>query len=964
MLTRKLRNTLLLSSAIWVVPIAVLAQTPSESTAPAAEESTTVIVTGSRIRQANLKSTSPQQTLDEKTILRSGAAMVSDVVNTLPQLGASVGNASQSLDSANGNFSSGVELVNLRNLGAKRTLVLVNSRRFVGGDPGTSSVDMSAIPTDMVARVDVVTGAASAVYGADAVSGVVNVVLRKSFDGLRMTTRLGQSAEGDDTQKYVSLLTGTHFNDGRGNVMFGAEYSDGDGVMYRDRPFGQYDAGNMTVSPANGSSAADGGRVVANGKQYYFDANNNPVLASTINVPDYLYQRLPHRTLVAPVDRFTSSLVGGYDFVPDSGTGFSAHGYVEAGYSHVKTSQTFEPMSLFFDGTKVGTLAEGPNDAPRIPATNPFLIQFANEVGVDPNSVTALNRRLSETGDRTSYTTRDTYRFAAGLEGQFNTNWRYDAYYQYGRVTSAQDDTGTIDRNKLFAALNVNDNGTPGNLADDTCADPAYAAMGCVPVNVFGAGTVSKQFLDYAAIPSHSTTQSAQNVLSGYVSGDLFQLPGGTATLVLGGEYRKEETVIKPASSYIDKSSSMRFLNGASGSYDVTEEFAELSLPVLADKPLFKALTFGLAARHSDYSTVGSKFSYSGKIDWALNDAFRVRAVYSTAVRAPNINELFAPLSSSNGTVADPCDTVADNGSAIALTGNRSANCATALGANLNGFDQTQSQRQTVQIQSSGDPKLDAEEAKTYTVGFVWTPQSFLKGGNLSVDYYNIDIDNVISALGVQDIVNQCYDQAGLPADFCGKVTRSPTTGQLFAVNNQLFNAATESVRGVDVQANYGFRLDNTALKAPGRLDLSTSWSHLLKHDFLAREGATVDNRLGQIGDFKDRINATVAYSVNGFRFAIDERYLSAALADTTILPSNALWALNQFKAMYYTDLQVNYTPRNNAFELTVGVKNLSDEQPPINTTPSRTALGTTSVNGDIYDVVGRYYYVSVSKTF
>jgi iron complex outermembrane receptor protein len=958
MSSHSLRHLLLLSTVLYGAPTLAAAQA-----APAPQgEVQEVVVTGSRIRQPNLQSTSPLQSVDEQTVARSGATMLSEVINELPQLGAANGVASQSLDTANGNFSSGVELVNLRNLGAKRTLVLVNGRRYVGGDPGTSSVDMSSIPTDLISRVDVVTGAASAVYGADAVSGVVNVVLRDSYQGLRVSGRLGQSSKGDGTEQYLSALAGTSFDSGRGQVMFDAEYSNGDGVMFHNRDFGQYDAGNFTVSPANGSSANDGGRVTAGGVNYIFDANNRPVLASTVPTANYLYQRLPHRTLVAPIERMTGSLVTKYDLV-QSNDGFSARGYVEAGYSHVKTSIQFEPMSLFFDGTKVGTLAEGPNDAPRIPANNPFLVQLANQIGVAPGSITVLNRRLSETGDRISQTSRDTARIAFGVEGQLNSNWRYDAYYQYGRVTSVQKDTGTIDRNRLFAALNVNDNGTPTNFSDDTCADPAYRALGCVPVNLFGAGTVSPQFLQYAGIPSRSKTLSKQAVASGYVSGDLFQLPAGPATIVLGAEYRKEEAVVAPASSYLDKSSSLRFLNGASGGYDVTEEFTELSLPILADAPFAKSFTIGLAARHSDYSSVGSKYAYSARADWGINDLLRLRAVYSTAVRAPNVNELFSPLSSSNGTVVDPCDRVADNGAAIALTGNRTTSCTAALGALAPALDQTQSQRQTVQIQSAGDQNLDAEKAKTYTVGMVLTPRTLLPGASLSVDYYNIKIDNVISSLGVQDIVNQCYDQSGLPANFCSRVTRSATTGQLFAVSNQLFNAASESVRGVDVQADYRRDLEDLGLTAPGRVELSVAWSRLLKHDFLSRPGGTVDKRLGQVGDFKNRVNTTLGYTLDKWRFAVTERYLSSVLADTTILPSNPLWPLNHFKARYYTDLQLNYMGEG-GFEGTLGVRNVGNVQPPVNTTPSRTALGTTSVNGDIYDVVGRFFYVSLTKSF
>lgn len=948
------------------VPLVIQAPAASDRTVAQPDESgeQTVVVTGSRIRQPNLKSASPLQSLDAAAIARSGAIVPSDIINELPQFGSGFGNSSQSLDSSNSGFNSGVELVNLRNLGSKRTLVLVNGRRFVGGDPGTSSVDLSSLPTDMIERIDVVTGAASAVYGADAVSGVVNVVLRKGFEGARVIGRSGISSRGDAAEYYVSGLLGGKFQDGRGQALLGVEWFKQGGFLASDRAYGQADAANFTVSPLNGSSASAGGRVVANGVQYVFDANNNPVLASSIPLGQRLFQRLPTRTQQAPLERIVASFSGSYDLVEPHGDGFSASAYVEANYARVNSSIQYEPMSLFFDGTKVGTPSEGPNDAPRIPIDNPFLVRFANQVGVAPSSVTALNRRLSETGVRFTDTRRETFRVATGLQGQFTPRLRYDLYYQYGRVTGLQVDTGVVDRNRFFAGLFVNTNGTPGNFADDTCADPRYVALGCRPLNVFGANTVPQSYLDYAAIPSRSDTESSQHVVSGYLSADLFDLPGGRATLVGGGEYRSESTVISPAASYIDKSNSTRFLNGARGRYDVTEQFAELQLPLLADRPFAQLLTLGAAARHSRYSTVGSKFTYSGRAEWAPVRAIRFRGVYSTAIRAPNINELYSPLSSVNSSIFDPCDSVNDTGGAIALTGNRLANCRTALGANFTAFDQTQNQRGTVQTQSVGDPDLDAEKAKTFTVGGVLTPGGWLRGASLTVDYYNIKITNVISALAVQDVVNQCYDQSGLPAVFCNNVIRSAATGQLFAVRNPLFNAATEKVTGIDAQFAYGTTLDRLAEGLPGRLDLQVSWSRLLKHDFLARAGVAVDRRRGQVGDFKHRVTANLGYSVGGFRFAVVERYLSKVVADTTIPTTAPFYDLSRLPARWYTDLQIGHVFAAQRLGLTLGVKNVFDADPPINTTPSRTVVNGSSVSGNVYDVRGRFLYASASIKF
>ncbi len=915
-----------------------------------------IVITGSRIRSQNLVSEAPIQSVSEEAIERAGVTLASELLTDLPQFGATFGNSSQNSNTAAAGFNTGVELVNLRNLGVQRTLVLVNNRRHVGGDPGTSSVDLNSIPSSMIARVDVVTGAASAVYGADAVSGVVNIVLKDDVKGLQVSGRSGISSRGDGGQRQFSAVLGGRFADDRGRFTIGAEYSDDDGVIAGDRAYGLADGLNNRVDLAGGSTGIPGGTISggANGT-FIFDLQNRLVRAAGQPLIETRYQRAPERSQLAANERFLVSANGRYSLIEGEGRASRMEVYFETGYANTKTRLQIEPQVIFFQGLpRLGTEAESPADAPAIPANNPFLLPLIPTIGAVPASGVQVLRRISELGNRSIDVERETFRIVGGVRGELAPGVNYDVYYQHGTVRAVQEDTEVLDRYRLAAALNVDNNGTPTILSDDRCADARFRALGCTPLNVFGINSISPAFLAYAQVPSVSVTKATQDVLSGYLSADVFALPGGDVTVVGGAEYRRESVRYDPAASNLDRSSSVRFLDASDGSYTVTEQFAEVRLPLLRDRPFVRSLSLGGAARYSDYSTIGTEFTYNVRADWMVDSWLRLRGTTGTAVRAPNINELRAPRSRANSSAFDPCDRFSDAGAPITLSSTRATNCATVLGALAATLNQSQIQRDTVASQNSGNPDLTAEKARTYTGGVVLTPQSFLRGLSLSADYYQIKIDRVISNLSVQDTVNQCYDQAGLPAVFCDRVARDPVNGQLIGVNNQLFNAATEEVAGVDVQLLYGFGL-GTFGEAPARLNLRGSYALLLKHDFIAREGATVDRRVSQVGDARHRVQGGGTIALGSGRFSWDTRFVSRSIADTTATGAAAL--NNGVPEYFIHDAQVSVDAARN-LRLDFGLQNVFDRQPPIVTNPSRTVAGGT-VAGGVYDVRGRFFYIS-----
>jgi iron complex outermembrane receptor protein len=936
---------------ILITPLLTLIAHPSlaQSDSAIVEE---VIVTGSRLVSGNQVSKAPINTIDEEAFILSGNLSISEAINELPQLGESFGSQSQNITSLNDGFNAGTELVNLRNLGSKRTLVLVNGRRHIGGDPGTSSVDLNAIPAGMIDRIDVVTGAASAVYGADAVSGVVNVILKNDYEGFNVSTRYGEATEeGDGEESSVSLTFGNVFDNGRGSFIVSTEVTKTDPIVASDREFGQFDGCRFSVDASCGSSAIPGGRLRKIGLpgDYTFDTTGTPEVWDGSR-----FNRLPNRYTQVPVERNLFSSVFNYNLF-EAGQS-SVNFILEGSYSNSEASVQIEPQFFWFRRT-TPQLTAGFNQQ-LVPADNPYMLDAIARVEALTGQAATLNpdgievlRRITELGVRTSRSDRDSYRFLAGLEGNISDRWTYELYYQTGQVRASQSDEGTLDKQRFFAGLNIDDNGTPGVFSDDTCRDAAFAALGCTPVDIFGTGSISQDFLDYASIDVISDIESQQDVFSGYISGQAFELPAGMVGLVLGAEYREEFTSVDADEALQDGTAATRALQSIEGGYDVSEVFAEINIPLLADFGMVDSFDIGGAIRFSDYSTVGNETSWSIRSDISFNQVLRLRTTYGTAVRAPNVNELFSPVQSSTTNIVDACDT---DGGALTLAGDAATNCAAAVGAGSTTFDQTQIQAQTVRGKTGGNADLGTENADTFSFGAVFTPFNRLA---FSADYYNIKLKDAISTFSLQNVVNQCI-LLGV-SDFCAQVERD-NSGQIVAVNNALINAASEEVSGVDLQANYGFDVDS------GAFDLSLNYSHLLDHTFVAFEGDAEDELAGQVGDFDDRITAQLVYTRNDLTLAWSTRWLSAANADNLLVGTEG----NDIDSILYNDIQGSYkfgigAGRDDQFGITLGVKNLLDEQPPIITQPARTQVsGSNTVVGGVYDTRGRFVYLNLSAAF
>jgi len=921
------------------MPAAVLAQDVASPAQEGADptEIREILVTGSRLRSSNLDSPQPIVGVTDEEFDRSGAVTASDLLNELPQLGNSFGAFNQDISVANRGFNVGTELVNLRGLGAQRTLVLVNSRRHVSADPGTSAVDLNSIPTALIDRIEVVTGANSAVYGADAVSGVVNVILKRKYDGTEVTVRTGVSDAGDGTEYGGSILHGGALGD-RLSYIVSAEYSNREGFLGRDRDWVVGDGSGSSYKMGAGSSAVEGGRFFTTGPSGVFNYAAPGAAPSPFTASTPLYQRVLDRNLQVPLERALGSLLLNYKLSANHEL------FLEATYGRSQARLQIEPSFMQFrSGTTVSPFDVGP-----IPVNAPGRAEFLAATGaanINPNSV--HSRRLSEFGPRASIIDRDLYRAAVGSKGLLG-RFDYQVYYQYGKVDAEQEDTPSVDKNRFYAGVN-------------NCQG-AYALPGCVPINIFGYGTISQAAMDWITIPDVITRiTSDQHVVSGYLAGDLFTLFGSPLAAVLGAEYRAESTDAQVHPSLQDGSNATRQIRAASGSGNVKEVFGELRMPLFSE-----LVELGGAARISDYSTVGTEYTWNAYARVRPAPFLLLRGSFGKATRAPNVRELFSPVGRATSTLLDPCanDRAPQNG--VADAGFVSPpRCVAELGSSY--LISEPPNGTAFSNISGGNPGLDSETAHTLTFGAVVTARRFLNFV-ASFDYYDIKLDDAIGSLNANEVVRECYVRdAASSARFCDLIDRLGTGSRnISAVSTQLFNVAKERVRGIDVQASVTWPM------LAGSVGLNANYTRLLERSRQEFEGRPNEDYTGRFDANRNAGRLSANYSNKEFLLGYTARILGSALKGTS--PANLLAVddpalpgnnSNRIGTYVYHDVQASLLADDN-LTFTLGVKNLTDKDPPLITAFSNSGLaGSASITaGGVYDVRGRFFYTRATKRF
>ena len=948
-----------------------------------------IVVTGSRIASPTLTSGAPLQIVDSKAIASTGAAILQDVLDQNPVFG------SATLSRTNSNFltsSGGVATVNLRNLGDSRTLVLVDGHRFVSGVPNEPAVDINSIPTAFIDHVEIVSGGESAIYGSDAVAGVVNIVYKKNFEGFEGNVQTGVSQAGTDKTKQANVLFGTNFADDRGNVMVYAGYTKDGAVRSSDYARTATDQASLGAEEGVIDDLFKIDRPVRSGyiPAGQFFGDNGAVTGDGLAIPDAglpqadKFNRQSYRYIATPVERYTVAARANYE-VSDA-----ANLFLDATFTHSQVTTNIEPTPLAsFDPNGVShTTGEIPIGSIVGGALfyNPLVPNYIRAIAADDDGDgvpdVEFERRMTDLGPRTSTANRYTYEITTGVRGDISSKWNYEVYGSYGRTQDDQISNGAVNLEHMRNALNV----VPA-LATDlgaiqvgggyiACADLNARAEGCTPANIFGSNTLSAAAAKYVSAKQTSNAFAQQIDAGADVTGQLFDLWGaGPVRVAFGVEYRKETSAQVFDSLTNQGGLSGNALPDTSGSFDVVEGYGEIHIPLLTDKPFFKNLEARAAGRISHYSTVGTVYSYNyGGIYTPIPDVtFRASVALST--RAPNIGELFSGLSQTFPTgVVDPCLNVTATSTGQFDTLCRADSNVAKNIAEHGSFTLTQSDLQGISGFNGGNPNLKEEKGHTFTGGVVINPRSIpaLRNFSLTADYTRTHITGAIELTDRQTELNGCYD--GSDPEFCQFITRrtadqgTASVGALNFVNSFATNSGGILESNLDVTASY-----KQGLGRYGSLTGTLSYTRLLKGWTRALPTVAKDTFKGEIGNPVDKFLATLDYSLGPVTFEyrgqflgrsyLDDQYvLSLANADGTPV-TNPHDPRARIKSYYVQDLQVNFDAGDH-FNFYLGVNNLLNISPPplYSDLPGDTTGAETDATD--YDAIGRRFYAGARLRF
>ncbi len=963
--------------------------TATEDTKASADSDTTeVVVTGSRIRHKGAASATPTTVINADTIRKSGARQVADLVNQMPALVISqsdqTSNANRDKDSMDQSHP-GLNALDLRGLGTKRTLVLVNGRRHVPGAPGSSAVDISTIPSGLVERVEIITGGASAQYGADAVAGVANFILKKNYQGLDTNIRYGNSTYGDMPSYDADILWGKNFDDGKANITLFATYGRSDGtVSGQDRP--STAVGNPWWAKKNGgtiNTILDGqqnlsysprAQVLLGSKPYTFnddgsmrdpilgpsgilpntwDLSDSGSIANLVTDGGEYGGRYDNWLLSVPNDRVITQATFGYQLTPN------IHYFLEADYASNKSHGEY---GVWYEG--------GGN---RLAGDNVFITDEMRAANVDPvtGAVIPLTdlafvRQFPEFGKSRSNYKRDMYQLVTGFEGELPAlfrehDWSWSTYASYGKTQETIQDFNNTSNDRYLRALDAvaGVGGAPvcrvNADTDLTNDDP-----NCVALNPFK--PVTQDVINYLQYNSSaSTTSLEQYVLSGYVTGGIFTLPAGEVQVALGAEYRKEANNIGARPEYNPADPAFVPDYGVEesplkGEFDVKELFAELSVPILKDVPFAYRLTADAAVRTADYSTAGKTTSEKYGLQWAPIKDVRFRTTYGKAVRAPNISEVFTASSISGQWLSDPCNYY-NLPNRIDKTQYTDANCAAVMPANHNDY------WLYLDVIKKGNPNLKVETAKTLTLGVVLQPR-FMKNFSATIDYYNIDMSNVVSSVEPQTIINKCMDAPTLDNPYCDLVTRD-ANNNLVSVVKQNINLAKRKTSGIDTEIDYSVNLASWGWGSnAGNLSINSIWTRLFENQYTADPDNpdVITDTVGIFGFPKLKGRTSFSYNRDKLSLGWTSRFYSGMRQTVTITPET--YNPYKTKPIAYDDIYVSYWLKP-TISISAGLSNALNKQPP--RYPGAEAggayFGDEGWQAGVYDVIGRSGWVNLRFT-
>lgn len=922
------RSTLALGASIIALGFgsgSAHAEDASASAGSVATAISEVVVTGSRVARAGFSAPTPTTVVGVQDIQRLGASNVASVLNDLPTFRATVTNSTNTLNARDGG-----NYLDLRGLGPTRTLVLVDSQRFVPSNI-TGQVDLNLIPSIAVERMDVVTGGASAAYGSDAVAGVVNIMTRRTFSGFEANAQYGVSSRWDNRETNLAAIGGTDFRDGRGHVTIAAQYVDNLGVgSATTRDWGR-SSPQLIPNPLFARGNGQPTRIIA--------FNVRPSVATNgglINSPGVL-RGIQFGPGGVPTPFIYGNPVGSTWMIGGSGGSLADYQQLETpdkrsaifATASYQITPKIEASATFSWGQsrRVGISGVTFEPSIRVSADNAYLPASIKSIMAANNLTSFTMGRIGKdtcTSDPSQcYFIHDAsntvYRGVLALKGDLGGGWTWNAYYEHGATDFVYSTRNQrIEANWARAIDAVVNPATGAIVCRSTLTNPGN---GCVPFNMFGQFSASAAAVQYVTGTIHSDLHFNEDVVSGAVQGEPFSTWAGPVSVAAGGEYRSDRARVD-----VDPISQANgFYSGnpkaMAGDYSVKEGFVETVVPLAKDMTLARLIEFNGAVRYTDYNVSGGVVSWKIGLSYKPVDDLRFRFTRSRDIRAPNLNELYTPGSSAISQIIDPTNNTQGN----------------------------------VRVTAVGNTALQPEKATTTTVGVVYQP-SWAPHLRASVDGYDIEIDDVLTTLGGQDTVNRCAAGA---TDLCKLVVRN-ASGAITTVFTPYLNLASLKTRGVDFEVAY-----TTPITGLGPLngDLGLRWLATYVDHLTTNDGRTVVDVAGETGGthvggvphWSQTFVAT--YDRGPLNLNAQLQYIGSGVYDSTATP--ATLNNNHIPSRLYTDLGISYEVQpshyGKSLEFYASVHNAFDVAPPV--APNAQQSFT---NAALFDTIGRTFLFGI----
>lgn len=944
---------------------------PSESSTGLGE----VVVTGSRIARRDYEANTPIVTVGSAAIKQTGEVSLEMALQQLPQFMPDM-NANDPLLSNGGRAQ-----VDLRGLGANRTLVLLDGRRMQPSDP-TGVIDLNTIPSTMIESVEIISGGASAVYGSDAIAGVINFKTRDHFQGVEVDGQWGETTRGDAAQEQIAVTMGSDFNEGRGNAVFSLNFMKRDLIRENSRPFfananpqAVLPTGSFTVDPANlpTQAAVDAAfaqygvapGTVLNTRNLGFNdyGDGAPITLFPLSGPIVNYKG-PGRPYIIQTPTSLTSAAGQYISLVQPLDRYDVYGKM-----NYKVTDRIQAYSQFYFAQNDVSTTAGPTTlTAQIAANNPFVPDDLKPILAsrpDPNAPFTFRQTAGEFGMRDFSYRYSTYQLLTGAKGDFDlfgSPWNWDVYASYGTTTDIFVTSASTDQNVV-------------NLL--TLAPDGGASQGCA-FNPFGFNNAITQTFQLSPEclkllerqPKDETDLSQKEVLAS-LGGPVARLPAGDIQISATAGFRGYGYVFRPDAlgfSELDQGGT-NFAVYTNASDSVKETSLEVELPILKDKPAAKLLNVNVAGRYSDYKSTGGTTTYKADMEWAPLTRVRFRGGYERALRAPNPAELYGAATQVQTTLGsppvagDPCDvrTNVRNGPNAAQL--RALCVATGVPATL--ADSYEFTRATTGAETVGNPNVQPELANTYTLGAVWSPDLGALHLRTSVDWYDIEIHQAISTIPLQTIIDSCYNINGGnpkydPNNFyCQLTGRNVTNGDITNVLLANQNVGGFRTKGVDIEADLSYPLPLGTLLFNGTLNYQYEWEvqFLPNTPWNDVDGEVVPT-VSTLQPLTPKLRGLFrpSYQIGPLRIGARIQYISS-MVDPTFL-TNPAKALPGVPAYVYYGMDASYQFKKIPLNLRAGIDNIANKGPPeVRGTPSVTSPTT-------YDTVGRRFYIGGTLSF